>query len=300
MIPDKSLVWMLNAFGNPNGGKTPEETQAAEAKRLEGPKTNLADPITTVASHVAPVPRFNSVGEAQAWTKKQFGVELKFDQRDEQDWQDARGTKMGRVEGWDRDLTIQDYRTVAATLLRAQEAGVKLPGTVRVSYRDPVFLRDSDTMAYYRASENKISINRGYLTAYDKHGYMKSRDAENPGAQSTVLHELGHKQFDDHFLFDDHNAEQMKIAEKVSDYATTGKGEFIAEVYSQAAMGKKVDPQAMEYYKALGGPQIPRLVPEAKDAQQIVREQMDEAMHNNDMAKAKALLPLYKQIAKGK
>ena len=54
--------------------------------------------------------------------------------------------------------------------------------------------------------------------------------------------------------------EKQNIAFSVSNYATTGPGEFIAEVYSKLLSGESVPTKAQELYKQMRGPRIPDII----------------------------------------
>ena len=89
----------------------------------------------------------------------------------------------------------------------------------------------------------------------------------------TIYHELGHLQDDvvrieaagkykDASMYPKelrewlNNKEIMKTASGVSDYATTGPGEFIAENYDYLIDGRKLSDDVMALYKKLGGPAL--------------------------------------------
>ena len=92
---------------------------------------------------------------------------------------------------------------------------------------------------------------------------------------STIYHELGHIQdmkprclTTDKFDFDYSkypkelkdwvdNKENMEIAGSISEYATHGTGEFIAEFFAKIVSGETVSNEAKALYKKLGGPKIP-------------------------------------------
>jgi hypothetical protein len=95
---------------------------------------------------------------------------------------------------------------------------------------------------------------------------------------STLFHEMGHLQ--DYFenrppakgKFEEasqyplelaqwlEDEEKQNIAFSVSNYATTGPGEFIAEVYSKLLSGESVPKKAQELYKQMRGPRIPDII----------------------------------------
>lgn len=92
---------------------------------------------------------------------------------------------------------------------------------------------------------------------------------------STIYHELGHIQdmkprclTTNKFDFDYSkypkelkdwvdNKENMEIAGSISEYATHGPGEFIAEFFAKIVSGETVSNEAKALYKKLGGPKIP-------------------------------------------
>ena len=53
---------------------------------------------------------------------------------------------------------------------------------------------------------------------------------------------------------------KMQIANCISPYATTGPGEFIAEVFAYCANGNKINPDVEKLYKELKGPRLPKPV----------------------------------------
>lgn len=53
------------------------------------------------------------------------------------------------------------------------------------------------------------------------------------------------------------NQEYIQTAARVSSYARTGPGEFIAETFSKLVQGYKLPDEVLALYKKLGGPAIP-------------------------------------------
>lgn len=52
----------------------------------------------------------------------------------------------------------------------------------------------------------------------------------------------------------------QKIAYLISNYATTGPGEFIAETYAKLLSGDSVPKEALELYQKMNGPKIPYII----------------------------------------
>lgn len=92
---------------------------------------------------------------------------------------------------------------------------------------------------------------------------------------STVYHEFGHLQdmvlrtpamgkytnpndYPKELLDWLNDPRKMQIANCVSSYATTGPGEFIAEVFASSANGNKINPDVEKLYNELGGPKLPK------------------------------------------
>ena len=79
----------------------------------------------------------------------------------------------------------------------------------------------------------------------------------------TVVHEIGHI-IHERALGDDFWMERTKgsadktIALKVSQYANTGKKEFVAEVFAGSIIGMKFDANVIKEYNNYGGPQLPK------------------------------------------
>ena len=55
------------------------------------------------------------------------------------------------------------------------------------------------------------------------------------------------------------NKEKHNTALKVSSYASTGIGEFIAEVYAGLIQGKKYSNEVINLYKKYNGPPLPNM-----------------------------------------
>ena len=53
------------------------------------------------------------------------------------------------------------------------------------------------------------------------------------------------------------NSEYMQTAVRVSEYSTTGPGEFIAETFADMVIGKKLPKEVIDLYKKLRGPELP-------------------------------------------
>jgi hypothetical protein len=82
----------------------------------------------------------------------------------------------------------------------------------------------------------------------------------------TVIHELGHI-IHERFMGDNFwltlggtvpPAELPNLDTRVSQYATTGKKEFVAEVFAGSIIGMKFPADIMAMYHRLGGPMLPR------------------------------------------
>lgn len=94
---------------------------------------------------------------------------------------------------------------------------------------------------------------------------------------STIYHEMGHLQdMKPRCLTTDkcgydiskysqelkdwvNNEDNIRIANNVSEYASHGPGEFIAETFAKLVEGRKVSQEVKDLYKKLGGPEIPNM-----------------------------------------
>lgn len=97
----------------------------------------------------------------------------------------------------------------------------------------------------------------------------------NKGPFATIYHEMGHIQdmtprclTTDKYKFDYSkysdelkawvdNQENMQIANRVSEYASHGPGEFIAETFARMIQGNKLPDEVVALYKKLKGPAVP-------------------------------------------
>lgn len=100
-------------------------------------------------------------------------------------------------------------------------------------------------------------------------------DVNNKSAFSTIYHEMGHiqdmtprclttdKYNYDYSKYSDElkawvdNQENMQIANRVSEYASHGPGEFIAETFARMIQGNKLPDEVLALYKKLKGPDVP-------------------------------------------
>jgi hypothetical protein len=77
----------------------------------------------------------------------------------------------------------------------------------------------------------------------------------------TIIHEIGHiiheRFYGDPFWELLKGNAPANLAGKVSQYANTGKKEFVAEVFTGSILGMKFDADVMAEYKKLGGPLLP-------------------------------------------
>lgn len=97
----------------------------------------------------------------------------------------------------------------------------------------------------------------------------------NKGPFATIYHEMGHiqdmtprcltidKYKFDYSKYSDElkawvdNQENMQIANRVSEYASHGPGEFIAETFARMIQGNKLPDEVLTLYKKLKGPAVP-------------------------------------------
>lgn len=102
-----------------------------------------------------------------------------------------------------------------------------------------------------------------------------SFDIKSLSAFDTIYHEMGHIQdmtprclTTDKYKFDYSkysdelkawvdNQENMQIANRVSEYASHGPGEFIAETFARMIQGNKLPDEVLALYKKLKGPAVP-------------------------------------------
>lgn len=100
-------------------------------------------------------------------------------------------------------------------------------------------------------------------------------DIKSLSAFNTIYHEMGHIQdmtprclTTDKYKFDYSkysdelkawvdNQENMQIANRVSEYASHGPGEFIAETFARMIQGNKLPDEVLALYKKLKGPAVP-------------------------------------------
>lgn len=100
-------------------------------------------------------------------------------------------------------------------------------------------------------------------------------DIKSLSAFDTIYHEMGHIQdmtprclTTDKYKFDYSkysdelkawvdNQENMQIANRVSEYASHGPGEFIAETFARMIQGNKLPDEVLALYKKLKGPAVP-------------------------------------------
>lgn len=95
----------------------------------------------------------------------------------------------------------------------------------------------------------------------------------NRSSYHTIYHEMGHLQdkilrtkaagkYDNPSLYPKElkewldNVTTMNTASKVSEYATSGPGEFIAETFADLIEGRKLSDDVMDLYKKYGGPAL--------------------------------------------
>lgn len=100
-------------------------------------------------------------------------------------------------------------------------------------------------------------------------------DIKSMSAFNTIYHEMGHiqdmtprclttdKYKYDYSKYSDElkawvdNQENMQIANRVSEYASHGPGEFIAETFARMIQGNKLPDEVVALYKKLKGPAVP-------------------------------------------
>lgn len=100
-------------------------------------------------------------------------------------------------------------------------------------------------------------------------------DIKSLSAFDTIYHEMGHIQdmtprclTTDKYKFDYSkysdelkawvdNQENMQVANRVSEYASHGPGEFIAETFARMIQGNKLSDEVLALYRKLKGPAVP-------------------------------------------
>ena len=100
-------------------------------------------------------------------------------------------------------------------------------------------------------------------------------DIKSMSAFDTIYHEMGHIQdmtprclttdkykfeyskYSDELKAWVDNQENMQIANRVSEYASHGPGEFIAETFARMIQGNKLPDEVVALYKKLKGPAVP-------------------------------------------
>lgn len=70
-----------------------------------------------------------------------------------------------------------------------------------------------------------------------------------------IIHEMGHVQHGE-VNEDPIPADRKAAAARVSEYATTSTGEFIAESFTRLYRGEKLHPDSQKFYDELGGPKV--------------------------------------------
>lgn len=123
------------------------------------------------------------------------------------------------------------------------------------------------TFAYYSTNRDEIVINGDHSSWYspdiyfaaDHNNWFSSRHP-----QHVIHHEVGHalharalgrQAFTDTLeKFD--NMPDLTTARKVSSYASSDKGEFVAEVYAALVAGRPLDDDVRLLYDRLGGPAV--------------------------------------------
>jgi hypothetical protein len=202
------------------------------------------------SAHVAPVPKFSSPEEAQAWAAREFnGLPVNFQEPGEQQrypgdypWTDE----------YSRHRDADAMRRAGGTLLRAYKAGVKMPNELHVEGERPGsrFAPGSPVAGAFRPYVGDMFLNSDSL-AYRNQGEV----------DDIILHEIGHAQDDGIWRGRWPLPSQKQTAETLNSYAATRPDEFVASAYADGARGLESPADVTALYKELNGPPIPRLVP---------------------------------------
>jgi hypothetical protein len=160
-------------------------------------------------------------------------------------------TKGGREEQADAKIVAG---VVEEALNRARAMGVPMPVKVRIGGR------------MQRGSAGEME------SSWDAGGHLPTlifSDNPNSVDAETVFHELGHaahvSSMTNAQRFRVEEAEEFKpaeekVARRVSGYAATAPGEFVAEVFAQHLSGKRHGPGVMALYRRWHGPPLPRRI----------------------------------------
>lgn len=143
-------------------------------------------------------------------------------------------------------------------LRRTHAAGAEMPTRVRVVDLGS----DTATIARYSPSRDAIEVNAGStLMQEPKYAQVLAESGWFADGQlsSQVVHEIGHRENARNIgttrerLDFGYEKVPKKIASKVSTYAVSNSGEFVAETYSGLVSGKVYDKDVMDLYKKYGG-----------------------------------------------
>ena len=92
-----------------------------------------------------------------------------------------------------------------------------------------------------------------FNTIYHEFGHLQDMQLRPPAKQKFKDESLYPKELKQWFA----DEKNIELANRVSTYAISGPGEFIAETYARALQGAKIADEVAELYKKLKGPSIP-------------------------------------------
>jgi hypothetical protein len=163
-------------------------------------------------------------------------------------------------------LSDEEKTRMGATLARAGQSGL----TEQV---EEINLETTgDQVGVYTFNDGSLSFDF-QLSEDDLEGAKENGEAVGDNLEWLVLHELGHAEHDGEVGDLDEIGEILEgsfastrdgefigrerlelVEDRVSDYARTNPGEFVAEVFSGLAMGQEFDEEVMAIYDEYDGP----------------------------------------------